>query len=344
MLKSLDVMIGLAVVMLVVSMGVTLLTQAWISFSQSRGKHLRRGLADLLEYTGLGRAVAEKAAEDLLKHPVVRGSERRMGSVIKREEVVMLLMEMAAKESLQPAVAAAAAGARDTVTVSGVAANASDSVAGMLANLGVPEPEKTLDRIRMAALELERTDPALSNAARHNLAILDAAQSRFVANIHSWFDQTMDRVTERFTFSTRVVTFISAAIVAVALQLDTASLVNRLALDDSVRNALVERAQQFDARTLDTAIPIQQQFENTRRNFRELAAADVIWVPGSAAEWADHWREVNLGGLLVSILLLSLGAPFWYSALNRLLQLRSVLAQKDDKDRHERQTITVTGT
>ena len=41
--------------------------------------------------------------------------------------------------------------------------------------------------------------------------------------------------------------------------------------------------------------------------------------------------------MLITALLLSLGAPFWYSALGRLLQLRSALAFKDDKQRVERQ-------
>lgn len=47
---------------------------------------------------------------------------------------------------------------------------------------------------------------------------------------------------------------------------------------------------------------------------------------------------MNLPGLTVSILLLSLGAPFWYSVLNRLLQVQSVLAQKDDMQRVIRYT------
>jgi hypothetical protein len=45
--------------------------------------------------------------------------------------------------------------------------------------------------------------------------------------------------------------------------------------------------------------------------------------------------------VVLSILLLSLGGPFWYGALNRLLQLRSVLAQKDDAERLIRQTTQV---
>jgi hypothetical protein len=41
--------------------------------------------------------------------------------------------------------------------------------------------------------------------------------------------------------------------------------------------------------------------------------------------------------MLLTALLLSLGAPFWYGVLGKLLQLRSILAVKDDKQRAERQ-------
>ena len=43
-------------------------------------------------------------------------------------------------------------------------------------------------------------------------------------------------------------------------------------------------------------------------------------------------------GVMITALLLSLGAPFWYGALGKLLQLRSVLAVKDDAQRLERQS------
>jgi hypothetical protein len=41
--------------------------------------------------------------------------------------------------------------------------------------------------------------------------------------------------------------------------------------------------------------------------------------------------------VLLSAVLLSFGAPFWYNALKNLLQLRSILAQKDDQQRSQRQ-------
>jgi hypothetical protein len=56
----------------------------------------------------------------------------------------------------------------------------------------------------------------------------------------------------------------------------------------------------------------------------------------------SNWGE-QLGdsrkwpGMLIAVLLLSLGAPFWYNALKDLLKLRSAIAGKDDAQRKERQ-------
>jgi hypothetical protein len=42
--------------------------------------------------------------------------------------------------------------------------------------------------------------------------------------------------------------------------------------------------------------------------------------------------------MLISILMISLGAPFWYNILKDLIGLRSSLAQKDDLQRTQRQS------
>ncbi len=50
---------------------------------------------------------------------------------------------------------------------------------------------------------------------------------------------------------------------------------------------------------------------------------------------SNSWR-----GVLLSWVLLSLGAPFWYDALKDLLKLRSTLAKKEEDARVERQTAS----
>ncbi|WP_310498867.1 hypothetical protein [Sandarakinorhabdus sp.] len=83
----------------------------------------------------------------------------------------------------------------------------------------------------------------------------------------------------------------------------------------------------------------------------ELAGFEILSMPHSLGEWTAGWsRDPSSGqprqliahvfGLLISVALLSLGAPFWYSALGNFLRLRSVLAIKDDKSREERQMRT----
>jgi hypothetical protein len=59
-------------------------------------------------------------------------------------------------------------------------------------------------------------------------------------------------------------------------------------------------------------------------------------MPGE--DWSDRWTWGKVPGILLSALLLSLGAPFWYARLQDLLKLRSTVAQNDANQRQVRQT------
>jgi hypothetical protein len=351
-LKSLDIVIGLTVVLLALSMAVTVITQAITTVINSRGRHLRRGLTDLLQQLdpALTETLSKAIATGILTHPLVSGSTApfgasagnsligklqrlsggaRLGNVVHREEFTKLLM--------------AAATGQSTVDLT---REATAALTTALANNGVADPEATLRKIRGAALQLERDNPEASHVMRQNLAILREAETDLVAKINNWFDQTMDRTSQRFTASTRAITFAGAFLVAFGLQVDTPALVNRLAADDALRAAFVEEAQ---------ALHQDQQAEEQRQAQQEPAAATVtpeeigrkyqaflatngvITLP-TAAGWSTGFANVSVFGMLLTALLLSLGAPFWYSALGNLLQLRSVLAIKDDAQRKERQT------
>ncbi len=182
MLKTIDVLIGLSVVMLMVSLVVTPLTQFVVSVINSRGRHLMHGIADLLEQIdpGLTRQVAEEISTKVLTHPVVRASGKRLGQVIHREELSKLLMELAAgsgKEKLSP--------------------DAAEALTRLLQQNGISAPGQVLDNVRSLALQLEKANPELAANARQSLAMLQEANSQFLAKVHTWFDQTMDRVSAR---------------------------------------------------------------------------------------------------------------------------------------------------
>jgi hypothetical protein len=306
MLKSIDILIGLTVVMLVASMAVTVFTQFINGILNRRGRELHSGLADLVRQIdpNIRLAAAEEISRAVLTHPLVRGIGG-MGSVIHREEFTKILVELAAGESTAQLEASAAQALKDA-----------------LARNGITDPAATLRNVRNEALELEKSHPGLANNVRWSRAFLKHASSAALAKVNGWFDQTMDRVSERFTFHTRVVTFIGAVLVAGIIQLDTVSLINRLAMDDALRASLVASAQS-----------VQRD-----QDYRQLLETrGVLLLPHSVGSWLDGWGRINPFGVVISAMLLSLGAPFWYSALGRLLALRSVLAEKDDNQRKQRQ-------
>ena len=223
MLKTLDILIGVATVMLLFSMAVTIVTQFVANLMQSRGKNLLEGLAGLLKQIdpSIGKEAADKIAETLLKHPLVAEANGKLGEVIHREEFTTLLMGLSAGES--------------AATLEPVAKRALDD---LLEKNGITDPAGTLKNIRAAALQLEALRPDLANDVRHGMAILQEAKSQFVAKVHGWFDQTIDRVSSRFTVTARIITFVAALIIAVTVQLDTFALVNRLSIDDQFRDAV----------------------------------------------------------------------------------------------------------
>jgi hypothetical protein len=315
MLDSIDLLIGLSVVMLGLSMAVTVITQFVVSVANTRGRHLRRGLVDMLLQLdpALGAESSKKIADSILLHPLVSGTSllrrSRLGAVVQREEFTKMLLALANGGNLEPA--------------------ARGALQSALANNGIPDPEQTLRNIRSMTLQLEAASPEMAASARQALAIVQEARSDLVAKVHNWFDQTMDRVAQRFTASARAITFGGALLLAFALQVDTLELINRLNANDALRSALVERAK--------LASPGSAGGAASSIDFQYLLRQGLVHVPASWAQWSEGWEKINLAGVLLTAALLSLGAPFWYGLLQKLLQLRSVLARKDDEQRAARQ-------
>jgi len=339
MLKSIDVLLGLSVVMLMVSLVVTVLTQAVTNVLQTRGRNLLAGIASLLRqiHSELPQQVSDRIAATFLPHPLIKSAGSRYGTVIHREELTALLLELAAGDGSHP-----------------LEATAREQLCKLLKANGIEDPVKTINNVRSLVLMLEKAHPELSNYERYAAAFLQEAPSRFLSKMNGWFDQTIDRVSDRFTNSARLITFAGSLIVALVLQLDTAALVNRLSTDPALRQAMVERAVKISNEAPPLSTPaanspapgtLSEEDRQKVKNLQALSDSNVIDIPTGIHDWFGRWSwenwAVKLLGILLTSMLLSLGAPFWYNALKNLIRLRSMLAQKDDDQRLNRQTNTV---
>jgi len=414
MLKSLDVLLGLSVVMLIVSMAVTLVSQGILNLLASRGRNLRTGLADLLELLDarLSRAEAEAIAALTLMQRTIGGRCRcrlpewlqffQFGEVIHREEFIKSLLDLAAcydvsikiefeqikarlanktfnvgqaTEALETKLLEyplffkrlgietllakikkekAEAKKRQYQQLEKIVAkqiDLLDKLRLVLQDNGIADAGNTLKNVRMLALQFEKSNPELAHDVRVTNALLQEASSQFLAKICLNFDHLIDRVSVRFIATTRVVSVISAALVAVALQLDTVNLINRLSMDEKMRSAFVELApkladeaqdkkQQPDQAAAKEGAQSQPTVDPEKEKFylNFLSEQGLISLPNDWESWRKHWRSMSLPGLVLSIFLLSLGGPFWYNALGKLLQLRSGLARKDEEQKNIRQT------
>ncbi|HTM14613.1 MAG TPA: hypothetical protein VL127_16940 [Bryobacteraceae bacterium] len=304
MLRSLDTLIGFVTVLLVLSLPVTMLTQMTTNFLRLRSRHLREGVLDV--FRQLGWRFEGDGAENLA------GSVVCSKDAITREDLIETLLVLAQKNT-----------------------ELKDKIAALAPDF---DPQMLLAHVRRATLELSVERPDLAVAVVRSAALARSPLAGLASEVFGVFDSTMDRASARFTEQSRKLVAIIGIMVAVALPLDTFDLLKRLTRSDSAREQAVVLAQTFAANQSNLD---QTTADSTPRDVRlaaaKLRAAEVIVVPSSRAEWLARWQQINWAGVAVSALLLTLGGPFWFTALKDLLRLRSAAASQESQDRAQRQ-------
>lgn len=333
----LDILIGFAMVMLIASSMVTVITGWFMGWMKYRSQILAWGLQQLLSKMDPRLSPHAKAiVEKILIHPLVadlNGAGRPQKSkVIHREDLIRVLLDLAESADLDDA-----------------------SRAALRAVIGQDQndtPGELLQKIQKRAMELEAQFPDAAKYLWHTEAIVEKAGGHFVAGIMGWFDQMSNNLSEVFTQKARQVTVLVALAVAFLLPLDSIDLLRRLATDPALTAALVTRAQQ----TVDKYEPasasgdLQKDIKKLQElkskidqpDFSVLPAgwwSEKLWsqAPGEASEsfqWGVSLRAFF--GVLLSAALMSLGAPFWFDMLKNLLKLKPALATQEEKDRQDR--------
>jgi hypothetical protein len=150
--------------------------------------------------------------------------KNRTAEVVEREELIRVLLELAAGEG------------EGAVNLS---ATNREALRKVLTANGIPDPTRTLSNIRTVAQQLEQTEPQQAAHVRHAQAIVAAAHSDFVGKITQWFDAACSRATQQYAAEARAATVVASLFVALAIQLDSFDLLRRLSSDDALRDALV---------------------------------------------------------------------------------------------------------
>ena len=163
------------------------------------------------------------------------------------------------------------------------------------------------------------------------LTAIDAAQgdlNRAQAHLEAWFDSAMDRVSGAYKRATQLVIFLIGLGVAVVLNVDTISIVDFLYSNDAARAAVVAHAERLATDPADT-----QLSESDVRGLVTLGESVGLplgwtwqeWENKTAEDtWLTSWATALLGWLLTAFAA-TLGAPFWFDVLNKVMVIRSTV-------------------
>jgi len=265
MLKQLDVLIGFAAVMSLVSLLITVITQ-WISSALDlRGKNLLSALEAMFrtlrpDLKDAGKNKAFALADAILRHPIISdssqsGNKRTLASAIRPEELLSIIEKIAADSTNQ----AALIGKMGTIA-SVSALTKTKAVAGQ--EVTTPEIAEAaraiLDALRQPSKSVadsvsaltgaigSLSDPNVKQSALDSLKALQATASAAgidaMANTEKWLNTVEDRSRAWFSTHTQIVSGSLALIFAIALQLDVFDLYQRLGSDDKLRADLVANA------------------------------------------------------------------------------------------------------
>jgi hypothetical protein len=173
----------------------------------------------------------------------------------------------------------------------------------------------------------------LGNApvARAVLSAIDMAEgdlARVQANLEAWYDSTMDRVSGWYKRHTQGIIFIIGLTLAVLVNVDTVNIANGLYKNTSERQVVAGLAAVASSGTASNdvgeirrqlaAMPIPIGWND------ELLDAVVKEEKHGFRWWAERLL-VPIPGWALTALAATLGAPFWFDVLNKVMVIRSTV-------------------
>lgn len=166
------------------------------------------------------------------------------------------------------------------------------------------------------------------------LSIIDNSEDDLVsvrAGVEAWYDDAMDRVSGWYKRRLQTIILAIALFITLATNADSLMIANNLFRDATLRSTVVAAAQS-SAAPVSAVVSDLGQTEATQvaPNVQNLDLQQLHlplgWSTDAGSERAlpdgfSGWTT-KIIGLLLTALAVSLGAPFWFDTLNKMINLR----------------------
>jgi len=355
----LEVAIGVIFVFLVVSTICAAIREGIEAYTKTRAAYLERGIREMLHDPH-----CEDLARKFYEHPLIYGLYagefipsadamkirsfalgRGLPSYIPSQNFAAVMIDLAARGSVPSSDNETAAGDPGAVAANEPRALATSPITAQSLRTGIAEMEN-------------------QQVARAILSALDLAQddlNKTRLNLEAWYDAGMDRVSGWYKRSTQWIVFWLALAIAGVLNVDTIGIANFLYRNDTARHAVVAEAEATLEQARKDAALVQEKGSRTptapsggapiaeteiadasRAAMNEYAQArkklDTLTLPigwregihcsGKGIWWLSECvKQGSLPflGWVMTALAATLGAPFWFDILNKVMVIRSTV-------------------
>lgn len=337
----LEVATGIVFIYLLLSLMCTALREGIEGFLRTRASYLESGIRELL-FDAEGKDLARSFYE----HPLIYSLFPGNYTPIAVGRIAGPLTGGKRLPAYIPAASFAAALMDIIARGPGPSAGQAQPDAALARAVTIEDVRKNIGSI---------ANPAVQRAV---LAALDTAQGdleKARKNLEHWYDSAMDRVSGRYKRSTQGVLFWIGLVIAVGFNVDTITLADYLYRNETQRGAIVAQASlastdpaflaknysdvQDQIRSLQLPIGWDFLFRENAQQKLDRARAEAGAIEKAAQSQRDTtlidrltpfwnayhgWFMKPLGWLLTAFAI-TLGAPFWFDILNKIMVIRSTV-------------------
>jgi hypothetical protein len=292
MIGMLQVVIGLVFVLLLLSLLATTLMELIASFLSLRGKNLEKALKNMLSHTEVDDRILEAFKNNALYKQLSYkyGSKRYAPSYISAKSFESILME---------------------VILNG----------------------KGFDAVKEQVQDLPDGD--LKSVLQQFLQEAQQDVDQFKDRVRGWYNDVMDRASGWYKRKAQKILIGVGFLIAIVFNADTLAIYERLESDPETLQLVLNMAEDYangnDGSAI-TAPNTSPEFDVSIQKLETLVNDQIESVKSPLGlgwknvQWSEvTWYDVliKLLGWTVTALAVSLGAPFWFDLLRKLVNIRS---------------------
>jgi hypothetical protein len=199
----------------------------------------------------------------------------------------------------------------------------------------------------------------------------------FKRKLERWFDDTMERTSGWYKKHTQKILLCLGLFLAILFNIDTIAIAKKLTKDPKLREQMVQAASSYQEKNNELAVQLKDtQFKRTdpaaydlvKKSYnkvnaesnellnsaRQMITGDVnnvnnlmglggwtwnTWYPQFSMYQDQHWLTMIIGWLITS-LAISLGAPFWFDLLSKLMKVRGAGTRIDPSSQNDQSSTT----